>query len=433
MTDRSGDRRGWGVAVAAFVVLLAAIAPAVAQTATRIAAVVSEEVITEFDLAARLRLVSAASGIDAGQDAGGRLRAQVLRALIDERLQIQEAARANIRATDTELAENIGRLERQNNMAPGGFYAWLDQNGIQRNTALDQIRSNVVWTKLIRRRYGRTISVTEEEIDEAVQNRVASRSGTERRIAEIFLPIEKPSDEEDTRRLAERLVEQMRSGVRFSQIARQFSQAATAAVGGDLGWVQPGQIAPELDAAVAGLANGELTPPIKLPGGYYILLLIDQRAPGGGDAAPPPSAQVVGLRQIVVPLRPNMTPEQRGERKRLADEISQAMHSCEDMAKRGDTGGVLSGDLGKVRLSDLPQRLRQIVSRQPIGKATAPIQVDAGYVILMVCEREEPQRADPDKINRDEIAESLTIQRLENVARRVIRDLRRAAFIDIRS
>ena len=433
MTDRSGHRRGWGVAVAAFVVLLAAIAPAVAQTATRIAAVVNEEVITEFDLAARLRLVSAASGIDAGQDAGGRLRAQVLRALIDERLQIQEAARANIRATDTELAENIGRLERQNNMAPGGFYAWLDQNGIQRNTALDQIRSNVVWTKLIRRRYGRTISVTEEEIDEAVQNRVASRSGTERRIAEIFLPIEKPSDEEDTRRLAERLVEQMRSGVRFSQIARQFSQAATAAVGGDLGWVQPGQIAPELDAAVAGLANGELTPPIKLPGGYYILLLIDQRAPGGGDAAPPPSAQVVGLRQIVVPLRPNMTPEQRGERKRLADEISQAMHSCEDMAKRGDTGGVLSGDLGKVRLSDLPQRLRQIVSRQPIGKATAPIQVDAGYVILMVCEREEPQRADPDKINRDEIAESLTIQRLENVARRVIRDLRRAAFIDIRS
>ncbi|MGE0724821.1 MAG: peptidylprolyl isomerase [Alphaproteobacteria bacterium] len=436
MTVPSGLRRGWRAAVAALLLLAGAAAPLAAQpAATRIAAVVNEDVISEFDLQARLRLVGAAAGIDGSQDPGGRFRAQVLRALIDERLQIQEASRANIRATDQEIADNITRLERQNNMPPGGFYGWLDQNNIARSTALDQIRANIVWTKLIRRRYGRTINVTEEEIDEAVQERRSAGTTIERRIAEIFLPIERPGEDDEVRRLAERLVEQMRTGVRFSQIARQFSQAATAAVGGDLGWVQPGQLAPELESAIAGLAPGELTPPLKLAGGFYILLLLDQRNPGavGGGETAAAGEQTVGLRQIVVPLRPNSTAEQRAERRRLAEEISQSTKDCADMARRDDTAGVLSGDLGKVKLSDLPARLRQIVARQPIGKATAPIQVDAGFVVLMVCEREEAQRAEASPVNREQVSEALTVQRLENVARRVIRDLRRAAFIDIRS
>ncbi|MGE0714452.1 MAG: peptidylprolyl isomerase [Alphaproteobacteria bacterium] len=413
----------------------AAMSPAAAQqAATRIAAVVNEDVITEHDIEARLRLTAVAAGIDPTSEAAQRLRVQVLRGLIDERLQMQEAARANIKISDKEVAESVQRLERQNNMQPGGFDAWLQQNGIERTTAHEQIRANAAWNRVIRRRYGRTISVSEEEIDEAVQQRLEAGSGVERRIAEIFLPFDRVGEEEEVQRLALRLIEQMRSGVRFTQIARQFSQSATAGVGGDLGWVQPGQLDPALESAVANLSPGELTPPIRLPGGYYILLLIERRTPGAEQAAAPSADQTVALRQIVVPVRRGMSQEEQMARRRQADELSRTVKDCADMATQRESTGALSGDLGRVRLADLPPRLRQVIATLPIGKATPPLATDAGFVVLMVCEREGAKpAAEQQKVNREEISEAITIQRLENVARRVIRDLRRSAFIDIRS
>jgi peptidyl-prolyl cis-trans isomerase SurA len=192
----------------------------------------------------------------------------VVRTLIDERLQMQEAARANIAVTDKEIADNLARLERQNNMGPGGITAWLDQNGIPRSTAIDQVKANIAWSKLMRRRHARSISVSEEEIDEAIQQRLAARTTVERRVAEIFLPIENPGDEEEMRRLGERLIEQMRQGVRFNQVAQQFSRSSSAGVGGDLGWVLAGQLDPALEGVLDRMQPGELSRPIKLPGGY---------------------------------------------------------------------------------------------------------------------------------------------------------------------
>ncbi len=426
-------------AVAAALALFALVAepPAASsqQAVTRIAAVVNEDVISYHDIQARLRLVMAAGGMAPTPENAERLRAQVIRNVIDERLQMQEAKRTSIRVTDQEVADNFTRLERQNNMPPGGFFAWLDQNEVPRSTAVEQVKASIAWSKLMRRRYARTVSVSEEEIDEAIQKRIAARSTIERRVAEIFLPIDNPSEEEEVRRLAERLIEQMRSGVRFTQVAQQFSRSATAGAGGDLGYIQPGQIDPQLEAVVNSLQPGELSPPIKLPGGYYILLLIDRRTPGGpaAAAASVDEDQMVSLRQIVVPVRAGSSTEEQEQLRRKAAELSGSVRDCADMVANREASGSLSGDLGKVRLGDMPQRLRQLIAAQPIGKATPPLQTEAGFVILMVCERDAPAQAAPaEKFDREEIAEALTLQRLENVARRVIRDLRRSAFIDIR-
>lgn len=262
-----GRRFRCHAAVAAILLSLAAVGAAWAQQAsTRIAAVVNEEVITGHDVAVRLRLATVASGMAPTAENMERLRPQVLRNLIDERLQLQEAARANITVTEREIADNLARLERQNNMGPGGFVAWLDQNEIQRSTAIEQIRASIAWSKLMRRRHARSISVSEEEIDEAIQERIAARNTVERRVAEIYLPVENPEDEDEVRRLAERLIEQMRQGVRFTQVAQQFSRSASAANGGDLGWIRPGQLDPTLEAVVERMQPGELSRPIKLPG-----------------------------------------------------------------------------------------------------------------------------------------------------------------------
>jgi peptidyl-prolyl cis-trans isomerase SurA len=159
--------------------------------------------------------------------------------------------------------------------------------------------------------------------------------------------------------------------------------------------------------------------------------LLDRRPRGGAAAAAVSDDQTVSLRQIVVPIPPGSAADAVQERRRRAEELSRTVRDCADMTADRSGAGTMSGDLGRVRLGDMPARLRQLVAAQPIGKATQPLQTEGGFVILMVCERDQPKKPE-EKFDREAIAESLTLQRLENVARRVIRDLRRSAFIDIR-
>jgi peptidyl-prolyl cis-trans isomerase SurA len=106
----------------------------------------------------------------------------------------------------------------------------------------------------------------------------ANKGQPQRRVSEIFLAVGQAAEEEEIRRGAERLIEQIRGGIPFSAIAAQFSDSATAAVGGDVGWVLPGQLPAEVDEALQSMSDGEIAGPIRAAGGYYILQLRGQRS-----------------------------------------------------------------------------------------------------------------------------------------------------------
>ena len=86
---------------------------------------------------------------------------------------------------------------------------------------------------------------------------------------------------------------------------------------------------------------------------------------------------------------------------------------------------------GDVAITELPGPLRAMVDPLKPGQAIAAVQVDAGTVMtLMVCERKEPE---PTPLpGREDIRERITQQRLDLMARRYLRDIRRAAFVDLR-
>src|SRR5688500_16678796 len=112
-------------------------APLGAQETLRIAAVVNDEVISVFDLANRTRLALLTTGLPDNMDTRRRLQPQVLRSLIDERIQTQEAARQNISATESEMQSAIARIEENNRMPPGGLEQVIRQSGVQRSTVMD--------------------------------------------------------------------------------------------------------------------------------------------------------------------------------------------------------------------------------------------------------------------------------------------------------
>src|SRR5215813_6655295 len=256
------------------------------QTAeTRIAAVVNDEVISVADLQSRIKMVMLSSNFADSPETRQRIAAQVLRTIVDEKLQMQEAKRQNVTATEDEIKKGVSQIEKQNNMQSGQLDAVLKAHGIDRAALVDQLTASIVWAKLVRRLVAQSNVVSDEEIDDASKRIKESADEPQSRVAEIFLAVDNPAQEDEMRRLAEKLSEQMRSGARFSAVAQQFSQSATAAVGGDIGWIRPDQLAPEIGKAVAQLRPGQLSQPIRSGGGFYLLLVLERRngTSGGGE------------------------------------------------------------------------------------------------------------------------------------------------------
>ncbi len=398
--------------------LVLAAAPAQAQS-ERIAAIVNDTVISTSDLNGRLSLALAALNLPRDQETQRRLLPRVMRDLINEQLQIQEAQRLNIDITDEEIATAFEAIAQQNGMSAEAFIRQLNQDGITANTLLDQIRAQIAWSRVIQRTIQREIEITEDDIA-AVQERLEANSGqSEYLLAEIFLPVDNPREEAEVLALAERLVRRIREGADFPSIARQFSQSAGAARGGDLGWIAEDQLSDPVREVVQQMSRLSLSPPIRDVTGYRIIALRDRRNPSSQNA-------MLGLRQLFVPLD-----EESGQHQSdLASALRGQIDSCDLMDRAVEANPhPLSGDVGEVQLADLPQPVQDILSEAPIGELTEPVARPDGLLLFMVCSREDAPSQLP---TPDEIANNLAMERMEILQRRYIRDLRAAAFIDIR-
>ncbi len=169
-----------------------ALAPAaVAQDAMRIAAIVNDEAISFRDLDARIHLVLVSTNVADTPENRRRAAPQVLRALIDERLQIQEGKRLNLDASETEINDAFRRIEADAKMPSGGIEAEIQRAGIHRPSFVDQIRANLVWQKLIRRQVAPQIQVGDDEVEEIYASILRTKDLPELRIAEIQLGIDR--------------------------------------------------------------------------------------------------------------------------------------------------------------------------------------------------------------------------------------------------
>jgi peptidyl-prolyl cis-trans isomerase SurA len=409
---------------AAFLAL--ALSGAAAQSVQRIAAVVNDEVISVYDLENRLALVIATSGLDNSGETYRRMQPQILRSLIDERLQVQEANRLNATVSEREISEAVQRIERANNMQQGQLTRELSRMGIDNNTLSAQIKAALAWQKVINRRLRPALQVGQDEIDEVLERINASKGTVEYLLAEIFLAVESPEQEDDTRQSMENILDQLRRGSAFQAMAQQFSQSASASTGGDIGWVERGQIEDEVLQILDQMQSGRATPPIRTATGFYVYLLRDRRT----LAAPAPEDATVSLAQLILPLEPNASEAEASSQIELAETVREAVSDCADLKSVAGELGIPGGDpTPELRVGDLNPAVRPLVSSLKANEASKPFRGDPGVLLIMVCSRVEPKSHLP---SREDISENLTRQRLDLIARRHLRDLRRAAFIDVR-
>ena len=294
-----------------------------------IVAVVNGDVISKGDVNNRGRLFAISTGLPLTPDVLDRLRPQVTRQLIDERLRLQESLRRHVIVSDQQIAAAIREIEARNNMPPGALQAKLQADGVGLRTLIDQIRVQLAWTQVLRQQLGPQATVTSAEVQEQERLLQQQTGKPEYRVGEIFIPIEDPANTPDAQRFAETVISQLRAGAPFPVVAAQFSQSQTALQGGDLGWVQPNQLDPEVAQVVQEMPVGAISNPIQVPGGISIVTLRAKREIGRDVAT------LVSLRQVFLPftapLNPAAPTEQQRQTLEKAKSLSASIHSCDAM------------------------------------------------------------------------------------------------------
>ena len=389
-------------------------------------AIVNGDVITETDVNHRLALMVTAAGGQVEKEELQRLRLQVLRNLIDETLQIQAAKQEEIKVEMADVDRYYARVAQNFNRKPADFAAFLRSVGSSETSMKRQIQGELSWQRLQSRTISPFVNVGDDEVRAIIDKLEKSRGTQEYRIGEIFLAATLENAAQ-VRANAQKIVEQVRNGSPFAAYARQFSEASTAAVGGDLGWVRAEQLPEQLAAVVPQLGVGRVSDPIAVDGGYSILVMQDSRQLLSAD---PRDAQL-SVKQISVTFPKGATQAVAAPRVEALLKASRAIGGCGNAeAVATKLGGeVVSSD--QVRVRYLPGPLQQMMLNLQVGEATQPFgSIEDGVRVLVLCGRDEASAGGAPSF--DQIYAQLEEERVGRRSRRYLRDLRRDAVIDYR-
>lgn len=401
-------------------------AGAIAQEVQKIVAVVNDEVISGYDLVQRISLTILMSGFRDSSQTRQQLVQPTLRRLIEERLKLQEAARFNLSVSDVEMNKAVDRIERGNNIPSGQIDSILERRRIDMDTLLEQIRANIAWDKVVRRRIVPRVNVTEEEIKAAKKKMQANRGKDEYFLSEIFIPVEQQSDEARVRKLVNDIRAQLKNGAPFPRVANQFSQGTTAAKGGEIGWAMLEDLEPEIAQEITKTKKGQVTSAIRTSEGYYLIAVRNSRK----ILQKTDENARLELSQIVIPMKPTEKTGAAKSQVRLVNSISKFVDSCSYLPALLSEFGVRgSGKMGRVELKNMPENVRALVKDLKPGQASAPYLDKDVYRIFVVCGRQDRNvQSDSDAAIRQLIGS----KRIEARARRYLQDMQRDATIETR-
>ena len=391
----------------------------------RATAVINGDIVTGTDVDQRTALIVAASQNPIAPEELARLRQQVLRNLIDETLQIQEAKTVDIVIDDSEVDQTYGRVAQQNfSQNPRAMDGYLTRIGSSAASLKRQIRGELAWQRLLRRNVQPFVNVSEVEVNELMARLQASKGTEEYRIGEIYMSAT-PDSHQTVFDNAKRIVDQLRQGGSFVGYARQFSEASTAAVGGDLGWIRLAQLPAELSTVARTMTAGQLVGPIEVPGGFDILYMIDKRQVLTAD----PRDSLLSLKQISISFPPDT---KEADATRRASAFATAMHGAHgcgavDAVAASIGATVVANDQVKAR--DLPGPLQEGMLALAVGETTPPFgSIAEGVRVLMLCGRDDAPVANGPSF--DQLMSQLEDDRVNKRAQTYLRDLRRDAVIE---
>ncbi|RZV35264.1 MAG: peptidylprolyl isomerase [Sphingomonadaceae bacterium] len=388
-------------------------------------AVVNGTVITGTDVDHRTNMVLASAQGQIGEAELIQLRMRVLRNLIDETLQVQAAAEQEITVSAAEVDQRYKTLAAQNF---GGdveaMDAYLLSIGSSPASLKRQIQGEYAWSRLIGRMIRPFINVSEEEALDVLKRLEDSKGQEEFHIMEIYMSATAETQAQVIQN-ARSIMEQLRQGASFPAYARQYSESSTAAQGGDLGYVRPGTLPPQMAEAVKTMQVGQLTGPIAIPGGMVIMFLRDKRQILMAD----PREAVLSLKQISLQFPKGITEAQAAQRFQAFQSMVSSIKGCGDAERAAEAIGAEVVTNDQIAVRDLPEQLQPAMLQLQVGQATQPFgSLEEGVRVLLLCGRDDPEDAGAPTV--DQIIDDIEAERVQKRAVRYMRDLRNDAYIE---
>ena len=397
-----------------------AVPTASAQQAHGIATVVNDDIVTTYDLQQRALFMMATQGIEPNEETQRRVLAQALRNLVDEKLQIQEARKFEQTISDEAVVQGVEHLITRNGISVADFAQRLAAAGITLRTLQDQVRAEIAWQQIISGLYGSRIRISDAQINETLNRLTANADKPSYRVSEIY--IEATPDiggMNGAIQGAEAMIRQLDEGAPFEILAQQFSSSATAAAGGEIGWIHAGELRAELNDIIVQMEPGQVSNPIVVPGGVYVIAMADKRVST--------SDTFYKLSQIM--YRTESEDHIPAAHAAIMQAIETAQ-SCDTLENDIEgIEGVETSAMGELKSDDMNEEILDVLSGTNVGQVSAPIKTPAGLVALMVCSRDIRGSNIP---NRDQIEDRLLQQQEAQASRRHLRNLRRNATITTR-
>ncbi|WP_418318204.1 peptidylprolyl isomerase [Piscinibacter sakaiensis] len=407
-------------------------APASARRGDYILAVVNQELVTAGELAIRLeRVREAARAAGNRLPPGDELRKEILQQLIDERVLITAARETGQRVDEAELDRAVNNVAVQNQLSPLELRQRLQREGIDYGRFRNNLRDQILVERTREREVQSRIRITDAEVDAELARQHAASGGVQYNIAQILVAVpERASDAQvmERRIRAEGALARVRAGESFEAVARQMSDGANAAEGGELG-LRPADRLPDIFVArVKTLKTGEIAPELLRSGaGFHILKLKDRREP---DAF---TVTQTHARHIL--LRPSAQLSEEAAMRRLAEfkrQIQAGRASFEALARDNseDNSAVAGGDLGWTSPGSLVPEFEQTMDALPVGGISDPIVSRFGVHLIQVIDRREVEL--DTRQRREQARNVLRERKYEAAYEDWLKELRARAYIEMR-
>lgn len=398
----------------------------------RIVAIIDNDVIMQSQLEQRLREVEQTIAKRGAQlPPRDQLGSQVLERLILENIQLQIGERAGVRIGDEELSQAMVTIAQRNGLTLEQFQAALARDGLSFADAREQIRREMIISRVRQRVVADRIQISDHE----VKNFLASDLGKlqlseEFRLANITIPLPDGASPEQIQAAEQQVLDiyqQLRAGTDFAQLAIARSAGETALEGGEIGWRKAAQLPPPFDSLISQLPVGGVTEPVRTPGGYIILKLLEKR---GG------SAQVrdeVHVRHILI--KPSEI-RSESEARALIERIYERIRSGEDFAELAksfseDPGSALNGgDLNWIDPNILVPEFREVMANTPAGELSPPFKSPFGWHVLEVLGRRATDSSA--QVREQQALNMLRNRRYDEELQSWLRQIRDEAYVEIK-
>lgn len=399
----------------------------------RIVAVVNDDVVLESELEAKLRIVrEQLSAQNTQMPPEDVLRQQVLERVIVDKLQLQLAARNNILVDDETLNASLRNIADQNGLTLEQFRAALESEGHPFAGFREEIRNQIILSRLHQQMVGNRINITEQEIDNLLANEQAWGGGErEYHLAHILIAVPEGSPPEAIQAAEEKakgVVRDLRAGADFAHTAVSVSAGQTALEGGDLGWRKAGQLPTLLAESVHGMRQGEITDPIRGTGGFHIVKLVETRGDGRHVITQ------THVRHIL--LQPDELMSEIEARLRL-EQLRERIIGGEDFAalarshSKDKVSASKGGDLGWASPGDLVPRFEEAMNRLQPDQISDVVETRFGLHIIQVLGRRDHDSTD--EFKRNKAREMIRKRKMDEELALWLRRLRDEAYVEYRT